>query len=80
MTGGRWLEVSHPLEWNAFANAVIVRGELERKLGLYGGYGTVSYGHGCDVRFWPKERVEELAYAEEDVFVTQAALRRRSVR
>lgn len=53
------IEIAHPEEWHAFANAVIERGRLERHVG----------------REFPRGYVEGLAYAEDRVFDTQRALR-----
>lgn len=63
------IDVEHPVEWNAFADAVIERGRLESRAGMYS---TWLYHW----REFPREYVEELAYAEDRVLTTQKALRR----
>ena len=66
--------ILHPTEWHAYVDALIERGHMEKRLGVHHRYGTLSSVYGTDVRRWPAKMVEELAYAEECVRTTEAAL------
>lgn len=57
-------------EGEAFANAIIARGNYERGRGSY----LKFYEFGHDFRFWPASEVHEYALLEYEVLETQSKL------